>query len=504
VTANPTETMAVEMKGIVKSFGGNNVLQDVDFQLRRGEVHALVGGNGAGKSTLMKILEGVHAPDAGEIEVEGASVRIRSPQDAKAHGIGMIFQEFSLIPTLSVAQNLFLNSEPHTGIGFLDDHESERRTRDLFAELGEEVDPGTVVADLSTGYWQLTEIAKALARDARILIMDEPTSSLTQTETEALFGLMGGLKDRGISIVYISHRMEEIFQVADRVTVLRNGEHVITEETSNLTLEKVIEHIVGQKMEQAFEWKERQVDRTGTPLLEVEGLTASGRFQDVSFSLYPGEILGVAGLMGSGRTEIARALFGVDRVEAGEIRVQGRPVDIHSTQDAMAAGISLIPEDRRLQGLVLDHSLKDNLLLPLLRKLQRGGVVDDRRGEEMVRSHVERLQIKVNSIFQPVQLLSGGNQQKVVIAKWLAAEPDILIMDEPTAGVDIGAKTEILDIVRTLADAGKGIIIISSELAELLAVSDRILVLQDGAVKQEMERQDVESEEELHHAVQSA
>jgi ribose transport system ATP-binding protein len=233
-------------------------------------------------------------------------------------------------------------------------------------------------------------------------------------------------------------------------------------------------------------------------------LTASGRFQDVSFSLYPGEILGVAGLMGSGRTEIARALFGVDRVEAGEIRVQGRPVDIHSTQDAMAAGISLIPEDRRLQGLVLDHSLKDNLLLPLLRKLQRGGVVDDRRGEEMVRSHVERLQIKVNSIFQPVQLLSGGNQQKVVIAKWLAAEPDILIMDEPTAGVDIGAKTEILDIVRTLADAGKGIIIISSELAELLAVSDRILVLQDGAVKQEMERQDVESEEELHHAVQSA
>jgi ribose transport system ATP-binding protein len=496
--------MAVELKGIVKSFGGNTVLQDVDFQLRQGEVHALVGGNGAGKSTLMKILEGVHVPDAGEIKVEGATVRIRSPQDAKAHGIGMIFQEFSLIPTLSVAQNIFLNSEPHTGIGFLDDGEAERRARELFAELGEDVDPKAVVADLSTGYWQLTEIVKALAQDARILIMDEPTSSLTQTETEALFGLIQELKARGISIVYISHRMEEIFQVADRVTVLRNGEHVITEETANLTLEQVIEHIVGQKMEQAFEWKERQVDRTGTPLLEVEGLTASGRFQDVSFSLYPGEILGVAGLMGSGRTEIARALFGVDRIEAGEIRVQGRPVDIHSTQDAMAASISLIPEDRRFQGLVLDHSLKDNLLLPLLRNLQRGGVVDDRRGEEIVRSHVERLQIKVNSITQPVQLLSGGNQQKVVIAKWLAAEPDILIMDEPTAGVDIGAKTEILDIVRRLADTGKGIIIISSELAELLAVSDRILVLQDGVVKQEMERQDVESEEELHHAVQSA
>jgi ribose transport system ATP-binding protein len=503
VTVSPTETIAVELKGIVKSFGGNTVLQDVDFQLRKGEVHALVGGNGAGKSTLMKILEGVHVPDAGEVRVDGTTVQIHSPQDAKAHGIAMIFQEFSLVPTLSVAQNIFLNSEPHTGMGLLDDRECERRTRELFAELGEEVDPKTVVADLSTGYWQLTEIAKALARDARILIMDEPTSSLTRTETEALFELIRELKAREISIVYISHRMEEVFQVADRVTVLRNGRHVITEETANLTLEQIIDHIVGQKMEQAFEWKERQVNRTGTPLLEVEGLTASGRFRDVSFRLYPGEILGVAGLMGSGRTEIARALFGIDRIEAGEINIRGRPVVIRSTQDAMSAGISLIPEDRRLQGLVLDHSLKDNLLLPLLARLQRGGLVNDQRGEQIVGSLVERLQIKVNSIFQPIWSLSGGNQQKVVIAKWLAVEPDILIMDEPTAGVDIGAKTEILDITRQLADAGKGIIIISSELVELLAVSDRVLILQDGTVKQEMERQDIRSEEELHHAVQS-
>src|SRR5215203_5153854 len=252
VTVSPTETIAVELKGIVKSFGGNTVLQDVDFQLRKGEVHALVGGNGAGKSTLMKILEGVHVPDAGEVRVDGTTVQIHSPQDAKNHGIAMIFQEFSLIPTLSVAQNIFLHSEPHTGVGFLNDREAERRTQELFAELGEDVHPRATVADLSTGYWQLTEIAKALARDARILIMDEPTSSLTRTETEALFRLIRELKARGISIVYISHRMEEVFQVADRVTVLRNGRHVITEETANLTLEQIIDHIVGQKMEQAF------------------------------------------------------------------------------------------------------------------------------------------------------------------------------------------------------------------------------------------------------------
>lgn len=503
MTDSPTQTLAVELAGIDKTFDGNAALRGVDFELRRGEVHALVGGNGAGKSTLMKILEGVHRPDAGEIKVGGETADIRSPKDAKALGIGMIFQEFSLVPTLSVAQTVFLNSEPHTTTGLLDDREAERRTRELFAEIGEEVDPATRVADLSTGYWQLTEIVKALAGEARILVMDEPTASLTQSETEALFGLIQRLKDRGISIVYISHRMEEIFRVADRVTVLRNGEHVLTDEVESLTLEQVIEHIVGRKMEQAFEWQHRHVDRSETPLLEVDGLSASGRFRDIGFRLYPGEILGLAGLMGSGRTEIARALFGIDRVESGEIRVHGRKVELRSSRDAVEAGISLVPEDRRLQGLVLDHSLKDNLLLPLLRKLQRGGVVDDRRADQVARSFVEKLQIRMSSIHQPVSLLSGGNQQKVVLAKWLADEPDILVLDEPTAGVDIGSKTEILGLVRELADAGKGIILISSELTELLAVSDRLLVLQDGAVTREMERSEIDSEEELHHAVQS-
>jgi ribose transport system ATP-binding protein len=497
------EGIAVELKGIVKSFGGNAVLHGVDFELRRGEVHALMGGNGAGKSTLMKILEGVHAPDAGEVKVNGEPVEIRSPQEAQQNGIAMIFQEFSLIPTLSVAQNIFLNSEPRGKGGILDDRESRRRTCELFAEMGEEIDPDTMVGNLSTGYWQLTEIAKALSREAQILIMDEPTSSLTRIESEALFALIKKLQASGISIVYISHRMEEVFQIADRVTVLRNGQNVITDDVANLTLDEVIDHIVGQKMEAAFEWQERKVERTETPLLEAKELSAAGRFRDVSFRLYPGEILGLAGLMGSGRTEIARALFGIDKVDSGEILMRGRPVSIRGVQDAMDAGISLIPEDRRLQGLVLDHSVKDNLLLPLLRRLQRGGVVDDRRGEQMVRSFVERLRVKVNSISEPIWFLSGGNQQKVVIAKWLAAEPDVLVMDEPTAGVDIAAKTEILDIARNLADSGKGVILISSELVELLAVSDRILVLQEGTVKQVMDRGEVGSEEELHHAVQT-
>ncbi|MBA2596327.1 MAG: sugar ABC transporter ATP-binding protein [Chloroflexia bacterium] len=495
--------LAVQMSGISKSFSGTRVLHAVDFELRPGEVHALVGGNGAGKSTLMKILQGVYTADEGRIAVNGQPVEIRSPHDAGALGIGMIFQEFSLIPTLTVAQNIFLTREPRSG-GLIDDRASEQRTRELFEEMDERVDPRAMVGDLSTGYWQLTEIAKALAQEARILIMDEPTSTLTATETQSLFALMQKLKARGISIIYISHRMEEIFQTTDRVTVLRDGRWISTEPTSQLTMERVIDDIVGKTMEGAFAWQERQVERTGTPLLEVRGLSAGGRVRDVSFSLYPGEILGIAGLMGSGRTELARAIFGIDRIDAGEVLIRGERAPIRVPDDAIAAGVALIPEDRRSQGLVLDHTVKDNLLLPMLPRLQQFGLVDDARGARIAKGFVESLQIKTRSVETPVRLLSGGNQQKVVIGKWLATEPDILIMDEPTAGVDIGAKTEILGVIRRLADAGKGIIVISSEPAELLAVSDRIVILHDGSVQRELDRREIVTEEELHHAVQSA
>ncbi len=455
MTTSTTSTI-LQMKNIVKAFGANTVLRGVDFELQRGEVHALLGSNGAGKSTLMKILEGVYTPDGGEIEINGTPVRIRSPQEAKALGVGMVFQEFSLVPTLTVAQNVFLTREPRTGAGLLNDAECERRTQALFAEMGVQIDPKQVVARMSTGYWQLTEIAKALSQDARILILDEPTASLTKTETEGLFELIRRLKAKGISIIYISHRMEEIFEIADRITVMRDGMRVATERIANLTMEQVIEQIVGQKVEQVLAWKDRHVNRTTAPLLEVKDLVAADRVRNISFTLYPGEILGLAGLMGSGRTELVGALFGINKITNGEVRIRGRSVTIRKPDDAIAAGICLIPEDRRVQGLVLDHSVKDNLLLPLLKRFQKFGLIDDAGGDKLVQSYVSTLHIKVDSIFKPIRLLSGGNQQKVVIGKWLAAEPEILLMDEPTAGVDIGAKVEIVNIIRQLADSGTG------------------------------------------------
>ena len=498
------DPVAVRMTGISKSFSGIRVLHGVDFDLRKGEVHALVGGNGAGKSTLMKILQGVYRPDEGQIAVDGNPVEIHSPHDARALGIGMIFQEFSLIPTLTVAQNIFLGHEPRGSGGLIDDRAGARQARELFAELEEDIDPNARMLDLGTGYWQLTEIAKALAQDARVLIMDEPTSSLTATEAHSLFALVQRLKERGISIIYISHRMDEIFRITDRITVLRDGRHILTEDTAALTMNQVIDAIVGQSMEQAFEWQERSVDRSVAPLLQVRNLSAGSRVHDISFDLYPGEILGLAGLMGSGRTELARAIFGIDRVDKGEILIRGQRVDIGNPEEAIIAGVSLVPEDRRTQGLVLDHSVKNNLLLPLLNQLDHAGIIDDRRGDRMAGSIVTDLRIKTGSIATTARLLSGGNQQKVVIGKWLATEPDILIMDEPTAGVDIQAKTEILGVIRALADRGKGIIVISSELVELLAVSDRLLVLRDGHVVREVDRREIRTEEELHRAVQGA
>jgi ribose transport system ATP-binding protein len=416
----------------------------------------------------------------------------------------MIFQEFSLIPTLSVAQNIFLGHEPRGSGGLIDDRASVQQARQLFAEMGEDIDPNARMSDLSTGYWQLTEIAKALGQDARVLIMDEPTSSLTAAEAHSLFALVQRLKARGISIIYISHRMDEIFRITDRITVLRDGRHILTEETAKLTMNQVIDAIVGQTMEQAFEWQERIVDRSVPPMLQVRNLCSGTRVQDISFDLYPGEILGLAGLMGSGRTELARAIFGIDRVDKGEILIRGQRVDIGSPEAAIDAGVSLVPEDRRIQGLILDHTVKNNLLLPLLDQLDNAGIINDRRGEKLAVSIVDDMRIKTRSIATTVRLLSGGNQQKVVIGKWLATEPDILIMDEPTAGVDIQAKTEILGVIRALADRGKGIIVISSELVELLAVSDRLLVLRDGNVTREIDRREIRTEEELHSAVQGA
>ena len=492
---------AVQMTGIHKAFYGTPVLDDVDFEVLSGEVHALAGGNGAGKSTLMKILQGVYSMDRGAISVAGQPVQISSIQEARAAGIGMVFQEFSLVPSLTVAQNIFLAAEPLGRGGLISDREAVRRAREVFAEMEVEVDPKAVVAGLGTAYWQLTEIAKALGQDARVLIMDEPTASLAKHETEALFDLVERLKARGISIIYISHRMDEVYRIADRITILRDGRRLLTEKLSDVTPEQIVEGIVGKKIE-GMSYRHRGHDTDAAPLLEATDLCAGTRVNGVSFTVSPGEIVGIAGLMGSGRTELARALFGIDKLDSGELKLHGKVVTISNPQQAISHGLALIPEDRRAQGLVLEHSVRDNLLLPLLDRTRRGPFLNAAAARELSDKLISHFAVKADNPGRPVRLLSGGNQQKVVLAKWLGTEPDILILDEPTAGVDIGTKSEILEMIRNLADDGKAVIVISSEYPELLAVSDRILVLRDGAVSSDLLRRDIPDEETLQLAVQ--
>jgi ribose transport system ATP-binding protein len=496
-----TDVPAVEMREITKAFDSNVVLAGVDFEVAQGEVHALAGGNGAGKSTLMKILQGVYSKDSGVIRINGREVEFSSIHDAKAAGIGMVFQEFSLVPSLTVAQNIYLTTEPLRNGIFIRDREAIDKAREVFQQMEVDIDPGARVGDLGTAYWQLTEIAKAMAQDARVLIMDEPTASLAKHEADQLFELVGRLKAGGISIVYISHRMEEVYRIADRITILRDGKNLLTERLTDVTPEQIVEGIVGQQIE-GLAYQERDTSAEPEILLEADGLTAGSRVQNVSFTLHRGEIIGLAGLMGSGRTELARCLFGIDKLESGEIRMHGQRIDVSDPREAIKARLALIPEDRRAQGLVLEHSVRDNLLLPLLRKIERGLLIDDGKGKELADSLIQRFAVKVANPARPVRLLSGGNQQKVVIAKWLGTEPEVLIMDEPTAGVDIGTKTEILTMIRNLAEEGKAVIVISSEYAELLAVSDRVLILRDGTVQQELARKDIADEESLQHAVQ--
>jgi len=395
----------LEMKNISKSFNGITVLDQVDFSLKKGEVHALMGGNGAGKSTLMKILTGVYTADQGEILIEGSPVSIKSFDDAKANKISMIFQEFSLVPTLTVAQNIFLTREEKTSIGFLDDKECEKKTEVLLKELGVDIQPNDLVQNLGVGYWQMTEIAKALSQEAKILIMDEPTSSLTQTETEVLFSFINQLKGKGYSIIYISHRMDEIFQISDRITILRDGRYISTEKCSETDLDTVIQHIVGKEFNQAFEWQEREYSKEAPPVFEVKNVNAGDKVIDINLKVQPGEIVGIAGLMGSGRTELVRCLFGIDQIDRGEIYVSGKRHSIKEAKDAIEAGIALIPEDRRLQGLVLEHSVKDNLILPILSKVNKGMFIDNKKSNEISNQLVKKLNIKTDNIFKQSGLL---------------------------------------------------------------------------------------------------
>lgn len=493
---------ALEMRGIYKYFNKVKVLDGVNFCVKPGEVHAIIGGNGAGKSTLMKILTGVYSCDAGDIEIYGKKVKINNPNDSKSNGVTMIFQELSLVPTLTVAENIFLNEEPKK-MNFVVDHKSMvDKAKKLLKEFEIDINPDILIEDLGVGYCQLIEIAKALSRDTKILIMDEPTASLSESETKILFDLVRKLKEKGVSIIYISHRMNEIFQIADSITVLRDGRHIITTECKNTNLEEIIEHMVGKTVEKTFEWVERDYKSDNTNILEVKGLTINSMIKDISFQLKKGEILGIAGLMGSGRTEILESIFGILKFKKGQIFVNGKEIHIKCVQDAIRAGIVLVPEDRRRQGLTLIHSVKENIILPLLGNMRKFISIDNAKANDTVTRCIEQFNIKTDSMNKEIRLLSGGNQQKAVIAKWLANSPHVLLLDEPTAGVDVGAKAEIIDIIRQFANKDKGVIIVSSELAELLAVCDRIIVLHDGRITGELNRKDISSEEVLQHAIQ--
>jgi len=468
------------MAGIDKAFPGVLALKGAGFELRAGEVHALMGENGAGKSTLMKVLAGIYQRDRGAILIDGRPAEIASPRAAQELGIGIIHQELSLMPDLTAAQNILIGREPRKLGGLLlDEAALNTRAGELFAAMHLSLDPRTEVRNLTIARQQMVEIAKALSYRSRVLIMDEPTAALNDTEINELFAIIQRLKAEGVGIVYISHKMDELKRIADRVTVMRDGETVGTVPAAETPVETIISMMVGRKL---TEETATVPDLSAAPVvLEVRGLKRGREIRDVSFDLRRGEILGFAGLMGAGRTEVARAIFGADRLDAGEIRVNGRQVSIRHPQEAVAAGIGYLSEDRKQFGLATGMDVRNNIALPSLSRFtRRGGILREGAMREAAVGYISRLAIKTPSDRQESRLLSGGNQQKVVIAKWLLRDCDILIFDEPTRGIDVGAKSEIYRLLNRLAEQGKAIIVISSELPEVLRLSHRIAVMCEG------------------------
>ena len=487
-----SETSPVlQLTGISKRFGAVQALTDVDLALFANEVHALVGENGAGKSTLVKILAGIHHPDAGRIRLSGEDLVLSGPAAARDLGIAVIHQHPNLFPDLTVAENVFVGRLPRNGVRGVDWGELNRTAQRLFENLGVKQSVSVPVRGLSVADQQLVEIAKSLSLDARVLVMDEPTASLSSHEVERLFTIIRQLRGRGVAILFVDHRMEEVFEIADRVSVLRDGRHVITAAINELNPADAIRHMVGRRLETLFPKEQATI---GEIALEVRGLTRRGVFSNASFQVRRGEILGLAGLVGAGRTEIARVLFGIDRADAGEVLVAGKHAEIKSPKDAMRLGIVYVPEDRHEQGLVLDFSIAANVSLPIVERLSRLLVVDRAQERQIATDYSKQLQVRSTGVEQAASGLSGGNQQKVVIAKWLATKPTVLLLDEPTQGVDIGAKAEVHRIISQLAGQGMAIVLISSELLEVLGMADRIVVLHEGRVAAEFARDDATQE----------
>ena len=498
----PDSDLLVSMEGIDKSFPGVQALSDCKFELRPGEVHALVGENGAGKSTIMKVLAGIYRPDDGRILYRGRDVSIPSPRAAQDLGISMIHQELNLMPHLTVAQNIFIGREPRRMLPFwLDERALNAQAKAILQSLHLAIEPQTKVADLTVAKQQMVEIAKALSYNSEVLIMDEPTAALTESEIDELFRMIDGLRAKGVGIVYISHRLEELKRICDRITVMRDGRYVDTVLASETTIDRIISMMVGRTIYESAPDIPSGVEQP--VVLEVKHLNRGNHLRDVSFNLKRGEILGFAGLMGAGRTEVARAIFGADPVDSGEIWVGGKRVSIHSPRDAVQSGIGYLSEDRKRYGLALGMDVETNVVMASLRKfLGNFGFVNGGRTREAARKYVTALAIKTPSLQQKVRNLSGGNQQKVVIGKWLTRDTDILIFDEPTRGIDVGAKSEIYKLLNELVHQGKSIIMISSELPEVLRMSHRIVVMCEGRITGELSAGEATQERIMRFATQ--
>ena len=493
------DATVLEARFVRKGWPGVQALDGVSFAVAPGEVHALVGENGAGKSTLIKVMTGVHGADAGEVRYQGRPVAFSGPRDAQAAGISTIFQEVNLVPLMSVAQNIFLGREPRGRFGLIDTVRMEREARDLLQRYGVRVDPSLPLRALGVGVQQMVAIARAVSVDARVVIMDEPTSSLEPREVEILFRTITALRDQGVGIVYISHKLDELFRICDRVTVLRDGRLVHTGEIAELTRIRLVSLMLGREV---AEVRERGVTRFGEghaavaeePVVEARGLRRKHVLHDVSLRIRPGEVVGLGGLLGAGRSETAKALAGAQPLDAGEVLVEGEPVRTGSPSAAIRAGIAMIPEDRKVEGIIPHLSVRENIVLAALPRLSRAGLVSDKAQDDLVDTFMRRLRIKASGPRQPVGELSGGNQQKVLLARWLCLAPKVLILDEPTRGIDIGAKGEVQGLIDELAGQGLAVLLISSELEEVLEGADSIVVLREGAVVEVLTGDDVAEE----------
>ncbi|SDN05258.1 ribose transport system ATP-binding protein [Geodermatophilus siccatus] len=491
----------LRLEGVTKRYGATTALDGVHFDLRAGEVHALMGENGAGKSTLMKILAGNVQRDAGRILLDGAPVEIESPKDATALGIAIIHQELNTVPAMTVAENLALGREPRTRWGSLDRRALLREAREKLDRIGADIDPRRELGSLSVGMQQMVEIARAVSEDARVLVLDEPTAALSRGESLQLYRLVREMRAAGVGLVYISHRMEEVWELADRITVFRDGGYVGTRERTEINPSDVVRMMVGRSFDDLYAHAPRQ---PGDVVLDVQGLTDGELVGPVDFQVRAGEVVAMAGLIGAGRTETCRLLFGADHVHGGSVRVRGREVRARSPQQAIAAGLAMVPEDRKAQALFLDHTVEDNIAVSSLQEHSRAQVLRRDSVRTAVKRHMRQLRIRESAIGLPARALSGGNQQKVVLARWLMREADVLVLDEPTRGVDIGARREIYELIEELTAAGKAVLVVSSDLPEAIGISDRLLVMRAGRIVAELDSHTTTEEDVMSHATGTA